>query len=402
MLTDLNTSVTDISPEALDALLSGSSSTTTNEETPATGTTVKAEEVVKVSESAIPEIDLEELEKQASTEEDKEGEEGNKETDNISTEEDKEGENKEKTEEGQSNPVDASLLKNSVNYLVEKGIFKDFEGREDLEMTEEVFADLLEAQVKEMAEERYGAKKSSAGDYGQAILDYIENGGDPDQIIDLFKERKEVAQFDISTEDSQKEIISRYYKEVHGWRPERIKRELDALALEEDALETEAKEIKAKYDQQFQQEAEKLAQEQETQRKAYDAEVKRQQQVFETSIKDAIKAYEVDDKRKQLIEQSILKKSKKLSDGTRVSELDIKFAEWQRDPKKFIELAEFILDQETYLKRKEQQIQNKVVNKTYNFVKGNQATSKTKGTEHAKPEERAKNAGTNFSVIFKK
>ena len=398
MLTDLNTSVTDISPEALDALFSSDSSETPAEQT---GTTVKEGEVVKVSDDQIPEIDFEALEKAAA--ESSETEEGEEEGDNKDKTPKTEVPKTEGEKKDESAPqVDLTVLKNTINYLVDKGIFKDFEGREDLELTEDVYAELLEAQVNEIVNERYSAKKTSAGDYGQAILDYIENGGDPDQIIDLFKERKEVVEFDISNEDAQKELVTKYYKEVYGWKPERIKKTIDALALEEDGLETEAQEVKSKYDEHYKKQVAEASEQQEQQRKAFEAEQVRRQQVFETSIKDAIKAYEVDDSRKTLIEQSILKKSKKLSDGTKVSELDLKFAEWQRDPKKFIELAEFILDQETYLKRKEQQIQNKVVNKTYNFVKGNQATSKTKGSEHTKPEGQTKATGTNFSVIFKK
>lgn len=402
MLTDLNTSVTTISPEQLDELFKDTPDSTATADDLKLG---KVESTVTPSNSSeLPMVDLDELDKQAeeTTETKDDKKEEVKVEDKKDTEEKKDEKvadataSKDKKAEDETK-IDPSLLKSNVEYLVKKGIFKDFEGREELEMTEEVYGQLLEAQVNKIVEDRYTAKKSAAGDYGQAIIDFVEKGGDPDLIIDLFKEKKEIEQFDISTEDAQKELISRYYKEVLRRKPDAIKRQMDFLATQEDAIKNEAAEIKEKYEEHFNSQQKQLK----AQQDAYEQEQLRRQKVFESSIKDAIKTYDTDQTRQQRLEANLFK-FKELEDGTKVNEFYLKFAEWQSDPKKYIELVDFITDHDNYIKRKEIEAQNKAVDKTFKFVKGNQAISKNTGSGHEEVEkESKKQTGTNFSVVFK-
>lgn len=402
MITDLTTSVTDISPEQLDALFASTPDSTVSADDLTLGKDADGVAFVPAATNGnmdIIDLDaLDDVKTEEETEEDekKEGEEGDDKTKTEKPAEEKE----EKPEAGDTTSMNG-VLKSTVDFLVEKGHFKDFEGREDLEITEEVYAEILEAQISAAVEERYEAKKSSAGDYGQAILDFIEDGGDPDTIIDLFKERKEVNQLDISSEDNQRQLVARYYKEVHNWKPERIKKQLDFVSSEEGGLETEATEIKEKYEDHFKQEAADLAEHQATQKAQYEAQQVARQKAFETSIKGAIQDYDVDPETKKKLESALFK-YKKLEDGTKVNDFYLKFAEWQSDPKKYVQLVEFITANETYEKRREQKTKTEVAARTFNFVKGNQAVSKHKGSEHTSVEERSKNKGTDFSIIFKK
>jgi hypothetical protein len=403
MLTDLTTSVTTISPEQLDALFEG-----TPEGTPSADDLKIGKEEKKVeTQTNFDKIDLEAMDKAAEESKNEEVKKEEEKKVEAKTEEKKEDKvvipdatkaEEEKKDETKTDEVkaDPALLKSNVDYLVKKGIFKDFEGREELEMTEEIYAELLEAQVNRAIEERYELKKSSAGEEGKAILDFLENGGDPDVIVDLFKEKKEIAQFDTSTEDAQKELITKYYREVLGWKPDRIKRQLDFLVTQEDAVKNESTDIKEKYDQYFEQQKANLQRQQEL----YVQQEAQKQKAFESSIRTAIKDYTADDRLRQNLDAALFK-VRTLADGTKVNDFYLKFAEWQNDPKKYIELAEFITDHENYLKRKETAAQNKAVEKSFKFLKGNQTLSKTKGSEHTERKDDEEYKGTNFSVIFK-
>jgi hypothetical protein len=404
MLTDLTTSVTTISPEQLDELFKD----TPPEGTPSADDLKIGKEDKKIEptqSNSFDTIDLDAIDKaaeEAKKEETKEEEkkvEGKTEDKTeskvtlpaVETKEEKKDEPK--TDEVKADPA---LLKSNVNYLIQKGIFKDFEGREDLEMTEEIYAELLEAQVNRAVEERYDVKKSSAGEEGKAILDFLEKGGDPDVIVDLFKEKKEIVQFDTSTEEAQKELITKYYKDVLGWKADRIKRQLDFLVTQEDAVKNESSDIKEKYDEYFKKQTAELQRQQDV----YVQEQGKKQQAFESSIKTAIKDYTTDDRVRSNLDAALFK-VRTLADGTKVNDFYLKFAEWQNDPKKYIELAEFITDYENYKKRISTEAQNKAVEKSFKFLKGNQTLSKTKGSEHTERKDDEEYKGTNFSVIFK-
>lgn len=293
----------------------------------------------------------------------------------------------------------SEILTNTVKFLVEKGLFKDFEGREDLKFTEEVYADLVEQQIEAIVNERYDSKKKSAGEYGQAIIDYIEKGGDADEVIDLFKEQRAIQEFDISTDESRKELITKFYKEAHGWKTDKIKKFVDGLIGEEGALEAEATDIKGKYDLSYKQQLQQLR-EQQTQ---LQQEQERRNKAFETNISSTIdKAKDLDDTRKKLIKDSLFK-PKKLNDGTIANDMYVKLAQIQTDPNEYIEFTEFVMDKKGYLKRKQIEFQNTAVDKKFQFVKGGAAIDKNKGSNHQEPENRPdpkKHVGTDFKFAL--
>lgn len=288
-------------------------------------------------------------------------------------------------------------LTNTVKFLIEKGIFKDFEGREDMKFTPELYQELLEAQVGAMVDERYTSKKQATGEYGEAIIDFVEKGGDADKIIDLFKEQKAIQEFDITDDESKKELVVKWYKENHGWKADKIAKYVSTLLAEEGALEAEANDIKGKYDAFYKQQLKSLS----DQQAFFEQEQAKKQKAFETSISDTLtKTKDLDDVRRRLIKDALFKQ-KKLEDGTTVNDLFIKLAQIQADPNEYIEFAEFVVDKKGYLKRKELEFQNKAVDKRFQFVKGNAAVDKNKGSNFQEKEKEDKYTGTNFRFALK-
>lgn len=367
MLGDLNTSVGTISESQLDQLFNDTPQATPN----ADSLVVGAKEGETTLQDSIPLVDVDDILKE------KQEEEGKQETpaatvEVAKTEEDTETE---KADEGQEEAVTAEVsatIGKTVEYLISKGIWKDFDGREEIEWTEELYAELAEAQTKAQVEELYTQKKAAAGDYGQAIIEYIENGGDPDQVIDLFKEQKAIQQFDISSDEAKEELISKYYKDVLGWKPDRVKRALTALHSEEDGLETEARDIKEKYDAQYREQLEVLQYQQAAARQQEE----KKKKAFEDNLSKVIESQPFDDGRKSRIKSALFRFDRQLPDGQVVNELYMKFAELQNDPKQYVEFAEWVLDRENYIQRRATELANTVAEKTFKFVKGGGSKSK--------------------------
>lgn len=384
MLGDLTTSLTEISGEALDKIFESAT---------------EAPEGVKFNkqvESGVGDVPI--IEDAAEIElVDEEGEtvEETPEATTEATEEPATPEAKEEEKEKPEAKVSSDVLKSSVNFLIEKGIFKDFEGREDMEVDDETFSQLLEAQVNALVEEKYEAKKQSVGDYGEAILTFIEDGGDADKLIDIFKEQQAVQTFDVSTEEAQRQLISQYYKDVHQWKADRIKKHLDFLATDsETAFEEEATEIKTKYENHYKSQSDQLLREQ---AEFAQQQVEAQRQ-FEKTLKDAIRSYEVDEDTRKQLETSLFRF--KEQDGRKVNAFAQKVSEIQADPKQYIELVEYVMNREKFIKRIANTVKTTVAEKTFKFVKQGSALSKSSGSSHQEQQEvespKKKFKGTDF------
>ena len=267
-------------------------------------------------------------------------------------------------------------LKNTTKFLIEKGIWKDFDGSEELEFTEEVYAQLAESQAQERVSELFNELLDSTGEYGKAIISHVKNGGNPDEIIDLFKEQKQLEALDTTQEIPQKEIIEKYYSEIIGWKKEKIEKYISNLEGEDGALEIEAIEIKEKFDDLYKKQIVEIQKQQEKEKIRQENE---QKEYVQGLVKEINSFEGFTDKEKKIITDSIIVTNHRLQDGTKVNNFYVKFQELQKDPKKYIELIHFVVDNEGYKEKIKIKEQADVTRKQWNFIKGNSAVSK-KGT----------------------
>lgn len=291
------------------------------------------------------------------------------------------------------NPEMGDVLSNTVGYLIQNGIWQDFEGREELEITPEVYADLALKQNQNAAYQIVDELINSTGEYGKAIINYIQGGGNPDEIVDLFKEQKEVESIDTSSDDGKQLKIETYYSEVLGWSKERVNRTVKRL-LENDEITTEFEEIESLYDKHYQ---EKL---QEKNQKI--AENKRKederQKAFVNNIQTALQNnQEISERDKKIIASSILDFKHTLDNGQKVNDFYLKFAEMQQDPSKYIELVHFVMNPELYKKNIEVKEKSKSAKEAFTFIKGNASVSKTKNTQITPTKKIKEYKGTDFS-----
>ena len=275
----------------------------------------------------------------------------------------------------------ADILKAKALGLIERGIWREVENLDTFEWTDENYGELATVQAQWSAEDSFNEMLDQSGDYGKAIFNHIKNGGDPKEIIDLFKEAKRVNNLDITEESGQQNIIREYYSKVLNWPESKITRfitsAIDNKALKEEATDVKTlleAEIKAEVQAREQQQAEALKARQEQERN------------WAGGITTALKSREdLSEKEKRELHQNLLTYNQKLPDGRVVNQFTMDFMKLQQDPQQYIELVRFVKDPAKYTARIEKEKTKEAAKKSWEFIKGNNAVTKGGGS-HSKQE----------------
>jgi hypothetical protein len=386
-----DTQIQQISADDLDKMFDSTPPGTPSAETLIVGSKssdeVEDDKPLVIGHAKIDHIDLEDI-PNIDEVDDKKPEEG--------AEDDSEDDGKDKT----TTEVGVSeVLKNTVEYLINSGQWADFEGREELEITEEVYSDLAAKQNQLAAYDIVNELIDSTGTYGKAIISHIKNGGNPDEIIDIFKAQKEIDQIDTADESGKKVLIEKYYKEILKWKPEKVTKTLNRL-IEDDEVDSEFADVQELYDKHHQEQLEKI----EVETKAIEADKKKKQEVFTENIKNTINSNpNLTPKEKAVIASSILDFKHNLGNGQKVNDFYLKFAEVQADPESYIELVSFVMDMKGYKNKIQSKEETAASKKVFSFVKGNKAIPKAGSTPLAINDKReTTNTGTNFSFALNK
>jgi len=282
-----------------------------------------------------------------------------------------------------------TLLKKTVDFLVEQGQWEEFEGRNETEITPELYSELALKQNENAALKIFNDLVDTTGAYGKAIISHIKEGGNPEEIIDLFKEQKQLENFNTSTDEGKIAKIEKYYSEIIGWKPEKVKRHLERISADNE-IDSELVDVEEKYDEFYSRELEAL----EAERIQKETLRKKNQEEFSNKIKNIISSNkEYTDSEKKILEKNILSFDHKLENGSKVNTFYVKFAEMQADPEKYVKLVHFVTDQEGYEKKIKSKTETKAAIKNFDFIKGNAAVSKkgssavqtSRGSDNAKP-----------------
>lgn len=300
--------------------------------------------------------------------------------------------------EAENLPAINEVLKNTVEYLVSSGQWADFDGREDLEVTQEVYAELVAKQDEHRVTQMFSELLDSTGDYGKAIISHIKKGGNPDEIIDLFKEQKSLDTIDTSKETGKQALIEKYYSEILGWKTEKVQKTVKRL-IEDNEIDTEFTDVKEMYDKHYEEKLEAIQREAAEEEKA----LKQKEVTFKNNIRTALEDDSTLSKRdKALIASSILDFKHQLDNGQKVNDFYLKFAEMQADPKEYIKLVRFVMNPKGFMEQIQKKEESKADAKAFNFIKGNVALSKTKGANVEINEGQGKTSkGTDFSFAIK-
>jgi AAA ATPase containing von Willebrand factor type A (vWA) domain len=400
-MTELQTEIVDINDEALEALFNDTPEKTVSADTLIGGkepenkdkekppVTTKTPHVERFD--TIEDIDFDDEDEPTEDDEDNEDEDEKKTV--------KAKEKVEKVEDDSAKEKEdvVPILKSTVDYLIEQGLWQDFDGREDMEFTEEVYAKLATEQDKIRVQGMFEELVDSTGPFGKAIIDYVKNGGNPDEIIDLFKEQKSMESISIDELDGQKSLVRQYYTSVMGWKSEKADKYISNLVLSND-LETEAQEVKELYSNFYAKEAQKLNEE----REAFAIKQKEAEQAFESNIRGTIKERkDLSATEKRNVEDYLLNYDQKLPNGNMVNKFYVNFAKMQANPQDYVDLVMYVMDKQKFVQKIAKTEESKATAKAFSFIKGNSAVSGKKGTTYDSIKKNEKVTSFNWGIPSK-
>ncbi len=139
--------------------------------------------------------------------------------------------NTKKSESDNTNIDTSAFFEAQYKGLVERGIWVEIdpESLKDIEWNEETYGNLVELQAQWAIDNKWTDKVSATGDYGKAIFEHIENGGDPKDLISIFREIKEIQNIDTSTTEGKITLLRKYYIDELNWTEAKFKKMSDVL-----------------------------------------------------------------------------------------------------------------------------------------------------------------------------
>jgi len=293
-----------------------------------------------------------------------------------------------KTQINQDMEVDYEAI---YQNMVENGIWEEVEVPEGTEWDKETFLEVQKLQ----AESKYEDLLSKTGSYGKAIIEFEQNGGNPSELLSLFREQRDVRDFDISYAEGQEEFLSAYLQ-TQGYSEKSIDRTIRSLKDQGGTvLQEEAEEKKGLWDQQYKEEIKARQQEQ----ALYSQEVqKAQKQFHETMVSTITKDGDLTLKERRELQGYILSYDQNFK-GQNVSQFYVDMTEIQKDPKNYIELAKFIKGLKTgeYTKKVADKVQKETSAKSFLKIKNGAALKSSSGNPDFD-----RGTGSNFVSLLSK
>ena len=250
------------------------------------------------------------------------------------------------------------------DFLVETGIWKDFEGREEFDFSNESFQALWEAQAKNQVGELLNEERSQFGSVANQLIDYLKHGGTVDNFVSNYTQEIDFKSIDTSDEVGQEKIIKEYYKSL-DWSDTKIKKHIERLKDAGDGdFKEEADDCKTKLVEAIESEREEMLREQ----VKIDQDKKIQIDNFNKSIKKSI--YEdanLADREKKDLEKFLFEHKYQDNQGNKYSEFNVKWEEIKTDPSKYAKLVKFIKNFDSF--EDKAIIEKQTTKNTFQFLK---------------------------------
>lgn len=263
--------------------------------------------------------------------------------------------------------------------LVDRGIWFPLEDEDlkDFKWNEEGYGKLIELQAEWIVEEKFNEKIESTGQYGKAIFDHIMKGGNPEDVVNLFKEVQQNNNFDLTTKEGKKGLLAKYYTEDKKWSPERFNRYYDKL-VDTETLDDEIKDVQKDLHDSMQERLEET-------KKRQEENLRKQKEIEENFAKNMQNVVgsrkDITSKEKQEILNNLLVYDQKFPDGRQVNKFTIDFMKLQSDPDKYIDLVLFVKNPEKYIQKISTESENKANKKAWSLIKGSGSLNRNSGTK---------------------
>lgn len=264
-------------------------------------------------------------------------------------------------------PVDFKAV---TEFLISEGVWEDFQEKDKIDYDPKTFSELWKEQALSLAEGYFNELVDQSGPYGKAVLQHAKNNGNPEEILDLFRENKRIQNLDISTPEAQEAVTREYYKTLN-WSKDKIEKEI-RKKREDLEMEEESQFAKGQLEERVQKEVQLRQVAQESKMK----EEQEREKQFAANITNTLKARtDLTDADRKEAQKALLNYDKKLEDGRYVNQFYLDFMKMQSDPNSYIDLVLFVRDKNAYLGKVSKQAESTAAKKTFNLIKGNGAVS---------------------------
>lgn len=258
--------------------------------------------------------------------------------------EEEEEEEEEESVEASLNPEDddakLSVGIGFLKYLAERrGVsdqidYANIESTEDLQEVLDSFDDLDQA----LAAERL---KQSDKTIAQ-IVNYVERGGKPEEIISFLTQAKELSEIDITSETGSKTLLKDYYKNILGFSDDVIAKKIKKLE-DNDLLNEEAEDTLPLYQEHLNKQMEQKAKKLEQEKKREKLITQQKQTAFVEQLKANKYSQHIATQFYQTAFSEVV-----LNNGDKVPLLDAKINQLKSSPEGLLKLASFVTDTNFY------------------------------------------------------
>lgn len=240
---------------------------------------------------------------------------------------------------------------------IEKFLYIDEDGQEleadinDVDLSLKEVIDLIKGSSQQELED-YKSKSISIENVDKdrkEIVDFIIKGGDPKKLIEYQTEIENVRQYDIDNPQDAEDLIRKYY----SYKSDTTKEEVDVIILGAKASDSLTK-MAETASVRITEHVEKLK---EAEKQHIDNLIEQQNEALKTytkEFKSRVRDAGYTDKQYQKLVDFATKKIKKEINGQAIDvyEMDLALQSARSNPEDATELAMFLLDKESYLKKK--------------------------------------------------
>jgi len=269
--------------------------------------------------------------------------------------------------------LSTSNYKALVQRKIDSGEWYAIEGFEEVDVTEEVFEEIIQAQMAKKEEDAKvdTVKTDSLSPIMLKALEIDKNGGNVSQVFETYKNIYEnpsnpISNLDLENPADQENLV-RFYHKNKGLEDFEINSIIDGHKKNL-TLDKAAGRAKQDIDTVFNSYLESQAVQ------AQEAKIQKQEALknYRTSLSDEAKKYDLNDNFRKTIVDKLSKPDEK-----GVYAVDALYDEWRKNPEKAVKLAMFLTNEEEYVKNKAAKIINAEKQQTFNSIK---LTNKGKGS----------------------
>jgi hypothetical protein len=260
--------------------------------------------------------------------------------------------------------------------LIEAGFWEDFEGREETEITKEVFEQLSKQQDKWKKENLATTLFSSLDPAEKEFLAFKKQGGDLHTYYQSRTQVDRINNLDIDSEQGKLNSIYTYYKNFVGWDDAKIQKHLARISETPEDLEEEAMSSYEKIQQHTKQQHDQLVQRQQQ------VAEQRQQAVndYKKTVRETLKTKNFNQNQIKSVVSGLTK-----LDENGFAEVDKAFLQFRNNPERAIELYRFLTDYQGYIEDVTRTRENETKKRVFMDIKKAKKTEDEKRDFSFKP-----------------